>query len=514
MVDVSRATEIQTSSKLPPAELELAMNYYKRQVDELAGLNVKADSILSVMKHQLRQQKQGFSLLSVLQQSIGTQMEQSEIFTRTIKAINTTLNMDGTIVFTAGTDGLFQPSYWLGVDGTSSQGFESLKIDFQPHLTAASDYLLVNRQTEKTEFIASVKETLNIPYFVCLPIIVNDVAIAVLLSGRLKEVRPFYPPLDEGDINTFQAIAGFISASLTNSELYTQRRQAEEALRQLNEELENRVQERTTQLAQANQEITALNDRLKAENLRMSAELEITRQLQQMILPKEQELDQIPKLDIAGFMEPADEVGGDYYDVLQYDGRVKIGIGDVTGHGLESGVVMLMAQTAVRTLTIHGETDPQRFLNTINRVIHDNARRMNSYKNMTLALLDYQPGCISLSGQHEEMLVVRSGGEVECISTDELGFPIGIVDNIADFVAQTQIQLNPGDGVVLYTDGITEAEGLNKNLYGLERLIEIVGQNWQYSASEITQAVVGDVRSHVGEGTIYDDITLVVFKEN
>ncbi len=78
--------------------------------------------------------------------------------------------------------------------------------------------------------------------------------------------------------------------------------------------------------------------RLKAENTRMSAELEITRRLQQMLLPKEQELDNVLGLEIAGFMEPAEEVGGDYYDVLQHHGRFLFGIGDATGHGLESGV--------------------------------------------------------------------------------------------------------------------------------------------------------------------------------
>jgi len=110
--------------------------------------------------------------------------------------------------------------------------------------------------------------------------------------------------------------------------------------------LEEKVEERTAQLAQANQEITELNEQLKEENLRMSRELEVSRQLQQMLLPKKEELQQIEGLDIVGFLEPADEVGGDYYDVLKCHGRVLIGIGDVTGHGLESGVLAIMAQTA------------------------------------------------------------------------------------------------------------------------------------------------------------------------
>jgi PAS domain S-box-containing protein len=135
-------------------------------------------------------------------------------------------------------------------------------------------------------------------------------------------------------------------------------------------------------LERANKQILALNDLLKLENLRMSSELDVTRKLQQMILPKDKELALIVGLDIAGFMEPADEVGGDYYDVLQQNGRIKIGIGDVTGHGLESGMLMIMVQTAVRTLLQSEENDPVRFLDILNRTIYGNVQRMSSDKLM------------------------------------------------------------------------------------------------------------------------------------
>src|SRR6185295_16582649 len=96
--------------------------------------------------------------------------------------------------------------------------------------------------------------------------------------------------------------------------------------------LEEIVRARTKALEDANHEITALNAKLAQENVRLGAELDVARQLQLMVLPGERELDEIPALDIAGFMQPADEVGGDYYDVLRNNGAVKIGIGDVTGH--------------------------------------------------------------------------------------------------------------------------------------------------------------------------------------
>jgi serine phosphatase RsbU (regulator of sigma subunit) len=282
---------------------------------------------------------------------------------------------------------------------------------------------------------------------------------------------------------------------------------------QANEELEMRVEQRTAELARANSEILALNDRLKSENLRMSAELDVTRRLQQMLLPRERELSQISGLEIAGFMEPAEEVGGDYYDVLQHNGGVKIGIGDVTGHGLESSVLMIMVQTAVRTLLTNNKTDPTEFLSAVNRTIYDNVQRMNSDKNLTLSLLDYHQGQLRLSGQHEEIIVVRADGFLERIDTIDLGFPIGLEADIADFVAQTQVQLQPGDVVVLYTDGITEAENLAGVHYGIERLCEVVRLNRQYSAPAIKQAVIDDVRSHIGTQKVYDDITLLVLKQ-
>ena len=266
-------------------------------------------------------------------------------------------------------------------------------------------------------------------------------------------------------------------------------------------------------LAKANQEISDLNNCLQAENNRLSAELEITQRLQMMLLPKEKELNQIEDLEIAGFMEPADEVGGDYYDVFQHHGRLTIGIGDVTGHGLESGVLMLMVQTAVRTLMENNETDPKKFFEVLNRTIYKNVQRMDSDKNLSLCLIDYHDRVLSLSGQHEEMLVVRSGGVIERIDTINLGFPIGLLETIEEFVFQAQVCLNQGDVVVLYTDGITEAENYLGQHYGLEQLCAVVQQNWQLSAEDIRQAAIEDLRSHIGVEKVYDDITLVVLKQ-
>ena len=266
------------------------------------------------------------------------------------------------------------------------------------------------------------------------------------------------------------------------------------------------------QLQQAHQEITILNQQLKKENLRMKAELEVTRRLQEMILPKQQELQQIKGLEIASFMKPAEEVGGDYYDILENDGRVKISIGDVTGHGLESGILMLMVQTAVRALLAHHETSLIKILSTINRTLYSNVQRMNIDKSLSLCLLDYHDGELQFAGQHESLILVRHG-KVEVIDTLNLGFPIGLEQDILDFIAENKIYLTYGDVVILYTDGITEAMNEHRKLYGLEQLCKVISRCWHFSAEEIKQAIIEDVQRFIGRQKIFDDITLLVLKQ-
>jgi len=297
--------------------------------------------------------------------------------------------------------------------------------------------------------------------------------------------------------------------------LFTARQQLAELQTGLEEQVITRtqeLQERNDMLVQLNEEVAMLNQRLRVENLRMSAELEVTQRLQHMILPKEYELTRIEELDIAGFMKSAEEVGGDYYDVLECGGHIKVGIGDITGHGLESGVLMLMIQTAVRTLVINNETDPLKFFNTLNQVVYDNVQRMGGEKNLSFCLLDYRQGELSISGQHEMVIVVRQGA-LEIIDTIDLGFPIGLERNITDFVAVHKLHLNPRDVVVLYTDGITEAENPIREFYGQNRLCEIIQQNWQQSAKELLNIIVADIKQFIGHQKVYDDVTLLVIKQ-
>lgn len=363
----------------------------------------------------------------------------------------------------------------------------------------------------EADFMEQINANTRNTVLLCLGALVLAIAIGILtarwITRPIERITHAAEDMTKGSLDQHVKSSRILEVAQLGKSFNSMAEQLKESFTNL----EEKVKERTRELASANAEIAALNDRLKAENLRMGAELDILKQMQQMILPKAEELE-IEGLDIAGFMEPADEVGGDYYDVLQTDGVVTIGMGDVTGHGLESGILMLMAQTAVRTLKEIREHDPVKFLATLNRTIYKNVQRMNSQKNLTLVVLNYADGKVSISGQHEETIIVRNGGKIERIDTIDLGFPIGLTDEIADFINHTVVELHPGDGMVLYTDGITEAMDFNKQQYGLERLCDAIAQNWSRSAEEIKQVIIEDVRQYIGTQKLFDDITLLVVK--
>jgi serine phosphatase RsbU (regulator of sigma subunit) len=340
--------------------------------------------------------------------------------------------------------------------------------------------------------------------------------LARRMVGPIQALRAGAARIGSGDLAQHIAIK-------TGDELEALAEQFNDMARRLQESytgLEEKVELRTRELraaleqnARLFQEVEEKGKQLEAANLRMRAELDFVGQMQQLVLPTPDELAAIDRLEIAAFMAPADEVGGDYYDVLHTDGVVTIGIGDVTGHGLESGMLMVMTQAAIRTLQELREADPVRFLAALNRMLYHNVRRMCSDKNLTLALLTYTQGQVCISGQHEEVLIVRHGGSIERIDTIDLGFPLGLEADIAKFVRYISVALHPGDGVVLYTDGITEAADMHHRLYGLDRLCTVISQHWAGSAQDLQAAVIADVRRHIGAQKVFDDMTLVVAKQ-
>jgi sigma-B regulation protein RsbU (phosphoserine phosphatase) len=209
-------------------------------------------------------------------------------------------------------------------------------------------------------------------------------------------------------------------------------------------------------------------------------------------------------------MLPATEVGGDYYDVLPTQHGCWIGIGDVAGHGLRSGLVMMMLQSVVSALVrSRPDAAPRDLLRVVNAVLYENVReRLAQDEHATLSLIRYRDtGELQFAGAHEDMLVLRADtGKVEVVPT--LGTWVGATKDIDNATQDTTCQLGDGDLLLLYTDGVIEARNGAGEQFGPERLMQELGR----SQHEPVQAIRDRVCSAVTEFMVEqrDDIALLV----
>jgi len=185
--------------------------YYKRQVDALAGEVLRLDYTISGMRHALEQKRKGYELLGSLLESCSSDIELSSIFETTIREISSALGMDRTVVLTPAGEG-YRPSFWVGFGEDCDAPFAALTVQFPPEFSSGGGHLRVTGASARTPLAGRLQEAFGLPFFICLPVMGLDAPLGILLAGRLKEAKPLYPPLDQGDVDTLQAIAGLISA--------------------------------------------------------------------------------------------------------------------------------------------------------------------------------------------------------------------------------------------------------------------------------------------------------------
>ena len=254
----------------------------------------------------------------------------------------------------------------------------------------------------------------------------------------------------------------------------------------------------------------ALHHQDIVEKERLAEELRLGREIQTELLPVI--FPQVQGLDVCGAMQPAKEIGGDYYDfiTLPEKDNLSIVIGDVSGKGVAAGLFMAMAKAAIHTLS-QEETSPRRILIRTNQILHQS---VSGQKFMTLLYLIWKPQESTLiysSAGHEHILIYRNAAQqLEALLSG--GFMLGMIDDIERFLEEKQIKLEMGDKILLYTDGVTEAQNSSGEQFGLSRLKEVFKKHSAKPAQELMYTVRDEVHAFIGAYPQYDDISLVVLE--
>ncbi len=261
-----------------------------------------------------------------------------------------------------------------------------------------------------------------------------------------------------------------------------------------------------------------LRAELKKTRDALWGEMEIAKRIQTALLPHKESISchsnqQIGCYSIAAVMIPADEVGGDYYDIIETKkGERWIAIGDVTGHGVESGLIMMMTQTSIYSIVDNTVGyNPSVILNAINNVIKENISRLGADRYVAISLIRLSDTQMVVAGKHQDILIYRAAtGEVDTITTD--GTWVGIYDKLKKHTSDIIVPIDIGDIVLLFTDGITEATDKNGLMYGQDRLISKFRSHNDLQVNEILQRIITDVSAFWEKQ--YDDVTALVIRRD
>jgi sigma-B regulation protein RsbU (phosphoserine phosphatase) len=252
------------------------------------------------------------------------------------------------------------------------------------------------------------------------------------------------------------------------------------------------------------------NARLFEENLekqRMEEELAIAHELQTSMLPAT--CPKIEGFEIAAVSISAREVGGDFYDFIEM-GATKVGfvIGDVTGKSVSGALVMSASRSVFRMLSDDELSVGDSMTRANKRIKKDIKSGM--FVALLYAILDTRERSLSLcsAGQTQPIHLSARTGEVHLVETKGDTFPLGILEDVQ--YEETRFQLQPGDKIIFYTDGIVEAMNTQEEMFGFDRLLEVVQNSASMSADALLQEINDRVNEFVDGFAQHDDLTVIV----
>ncbi len=249
---------------------------------------------------------------------------------------------------------------------------------------------------------------------------------------------------------------------------------------------------------------TLVEERMERE--RLEHELQVASEIQQRFQPAS--APQVPGYELQGISFPCYEIGGDYYDFIERDdGKLLIALGDVSGKGTAAALLMSSLHAAIHAQSSSHSTITET-ISAVNRYLADNIPA-NRFVTLFYAELDPRTGALSfLNAGHNPPMIVHAGGTMEQLAAG--GLPLGIMPN-AEF-REGRTMLHPGDVLVIYSDGVSEAINPNNEEFGPTRLYEVVARNLDASAAGIRDRIESALTKFCQGTPAADDITLVICK--
>ncbi|MFZ0590457.1 MAG: PP2C family protein-serine/threonine phosphatase, partial [Bryobacteraceae bacterium] len=247
------------------------------------------------------------------------------------------------------------------------------------------------------------------------------------------------------------------------------------------------------------------------ERAHVAREMEIAREVQERLFP--QRLPLIPDVNLAGFCRTVFGVGGDYYDAIELDNRrLGLAIGDVSGKGISAALLMASLRACLRTMTLTNSGDLTQLMSHLNRLIYE-ASAINRYATFFFGIFDPAASRFDYvnAGHNPPVLLRKSAsGSYEWLRLECGGPVIGLLPEAS--YEQGSLLLCPGDLLLAYTDGISEAMNSVEEEWGEEAMILAAQQTGDGTAEDIVKAIFAAADVFAGNASQHDDMTVLIMK--
>lgn len=249
----------------------------------------------------------------------------------------------------------------------------------------------------------------------------------------------------------------------------------------------------------------------KRERQRLETELTLASEIQTHMIPRV--FPAFPghkEFQLYASMTTAKEVGGDFYDFFQVDDEhIALVIADVSGKGIPAALYMMVAKTMIKN-ACKQNASPKDVLTLVNQQLCEGVDGVAMFVTVWLGIVEVKTGkVVAANGGHEYPSICRKGGQFELLK-DRHGLVLGGMEGIR--YKEYEFQLNPGDTLFVYTDGVTEANNLEEELFGTDRMLEALNQQPHAEPKELLSNMLTTIRDFAGEEPQFDDITMLAFR--
>ncbi|MEN8260711.1 MAG: SpoIIE family protein phosphatase [Pseudomonadota bacterium] len=236
-------------------------------------------------------------------------------------------------------------------------------------------------------------------------------------------------------------------------------------------------------------------------------EMKIARQIQESLLPSSPL--HLPEVHVVGYCLPAAQVGGDYFDFFHSEDGFDVVIADVSGHSVGPALFMVEARSALRTQT-HSKISPAEILSILNKSLYEDLNHADHFITMFYVRYDRENRRLNYAnaGHVSPLLIHR--GESACSKLDADGLVLGVKQGVS--FEEKRCSLEKGDMVFLYTDGITEVENKEGELFGTERLCDLLTRHALVPPQVLIDVVIKEMQDFCQSKSFNDDVTMVILK--